>query len=304
MNLFTSPLTVFQRFQIAVTLFLEFWKRRQARLKYEWDLVDFEEEQQQLQLRPEYEAKCTQKKKNPVTQVMSVLVDVHANSVVCWKFDNVWVLSQEQVCILWLGKDLCDMCKQCRIYIEAGQALSCYFSTEQCLTAMSLAEICRTWCQPHPHWTQWVASNIKGEFGNTSFSRWRHPVDECWGLGFLTTTRDKQFNCRKQHGCVSVNKSRGLFTLAQGRCGAVVQLSSLKVTGTEGCQHVTGMPHLLDHGSLPADVSCYLGFETQQMRTWGVCLWSVCITFINYPLLILISTGNRYVKSGIQRQSW
>ncbi|XP_074853771.1 anoctamin-5 isoform X2 [Carettochelys insculpta] len=53
---------------IWVTLFLEFWKRRQARLKYEWDLVDFEEEQQQLQLRPEYEAKCTRKKKNPVTQ--------------------------------------------------------------------------------------------------------------------------------------------------------------------------------------------------------------------------------------------
>uniref|UniRef100_A0A8C3XF41 Anoctamin n=1 Tax=Cyanoderma ruficeps TaxID=181631 RepID=A0A8C3XF41_9PASS len=53
---------------IWVTLFLEFWKRRQARLKYEWDLVDFEEEQQQLQLRPEYEAKCTQKKRNPITQ--------------------------------------------------------------------------------------------------------------------------------------------------------------------------------------------------------------------------------------------
>uniref|UniRef100_A0A8C5UD14 Anoctamin n=1 Tax=Malurus cyaneus samueli TaxID=2593467 RepID=A0A8C5UD14_9PASS len=58
---------------IWVTLFLEFWKRRQAKLKYEWDLVDFEEEQQQLQLRPEYEAKCTQKKKNPITQVMNVL---------------------------------------------------------------------------------------------------------------------------------------------------------------------------------------------------------------------------------------
>ncbi|KAM3919662.1 anoctamin-5 isoform 6-T6 [Leptodactylus fuscus] len=55
---------------IWVTLFLEFWKRRQARLEYEWDLVDFEEEQQQLQLRPEYEAKCTHKKKNPVTQEM------------------------------------------------------------------------------------------------------------------------------------------------------------------------------------------------------------------------------------------
>uniref|UniRef100_A0A8D3AMR7 Anoctamin n=1 Tax=Scophthalmus maximus TaxID=52904 RepID=A0A8D3AMR7_SCOMX len=52
----------------SVTLFLEFWKRRQARLEYEWDLVDFEEEQQQLQLRPEYETKCTNRKLNRITQ--------------------------------------------------------------------------------------------------------------------------------------------------------------------------------------------------------------------------------------------
>ncbi|XP_049675773.1 anoctamin-5 isoform X6 [Accipiter gentilis] len=66
---------------IWVTLFLEFWKRRQARLKYEWDLVDFEEEQQQLQLRPEYEAKCTQKKKNPVTQEMEPYLPVTSQAV-------------------------------------------------------------------------------------------------------------------------------------------------------------------------------------------------------------------------------
>ena len=53
-----------------MTLFLEFWKRRQARLEYEWDLVDFEEEQQQLQLRPEYEIKCTSRRLNRVTQVL------------------------------------------------------------------------------------------------------------------------------------------------------------------------------------------------------------------------------------------
>lgn len=53
----------------AVTLFLEFWKRRQARLEYEWDLFDFEEEQQQLQLRPEYETKCNDRKLNPITKV-------------------------------------------------------------------------------------------------------------------------------------------------------------------------------------------------------------------------------------------
>ncbi|XP_058237542.1 anoctamin-5b isoform X1 [Hemibagrus wyckioides] len=55
---------------IWVTLFLELWKRRQARLEYEWDLVDFEEEQQQLQIRPEFELKCTSRRPNRVTQEM------------------------------------------------------------------------------------------------------------------------------------------------------------------------------------------------------------------------------------------
>ncbi|XP_039605498.1 anoctamin-5-like [Polypterus senegalus] len=52
---------------IWVTLFLEFWKRRQARLEYEWDLVDFEEEQDN-DFRPEFEAKCTLRRINPITQ--------------------------------------------------------------------------------------------------------------------------------------------------------------------------------------------------------------------------------------------
>uniref|UniRef100_G1M840 Anoctamin n=1 Tax=Ailuropoda melanoleuca TaxID=9646 RepID=G1M840_AILME len=52
------------------TLFLEFWKQRQARMEYEWDLVDFEEEQQQLQLRPEFEAMCKHRKMNAVTKEM------------------------------------------------------------------------------------------------------------------------------------------------------------------------------------------------------------------------------------------
>uniref|UniRef100_A0A8D0HTY4 Anoctamin n=1 Tax=Sphenodon punctatus TaxID=8508 RepID=A0A8D0HTY4_SPHPU len=50
-------------------------------LEYEWDLVDFEEEQQQLQLRPEYEAKCTQKKKNPVTQEMEPYLPLTSQAV-------------------------------------------------------------------------------------------------------------------------------------------------------------------------------------------------------------------------------
>uniref|UniRef100_A0A8C6Q0P9 Anoctamin n=1 Tax=Nothobranchius furzeri TaxID=105023 RepID=A0A8C6Q0P9_NOTFU len=71
-HLFDNVATVFFAIfmGIWVTLFLEFWKRRQARLEYEWDLFDFEEEQQQLQLRPEYEAKCTKHEKNPITQEM------------------------------------------------------------------------------------------------------------------------------------------------------------------------------------------------------------------------------------------
>ncbi|KAL3061402.1 hypothetical protein OYC64_009559 [Pagothenia borchgrevinki] len=71
-HLFDNVGTVFFAIFMAiwVTLFLEFWKRRQARLEYEWDLVDFEEEQQQLQLRPEYETKCTNRKLNRITQEM------------------------------------------------------------------------------------------------------------------------------------------------------------------------------------------------------------------------------------------
>ncbi|XP_057612456.1 anoctamin-5 [Chionomys nivalis] len=71
-HLFDNESTVFFALfmGIWVTLFLEFWKQRQARLEYEWDLVDFEEEQQQLQLRPEFEAMCKRKKLNPVTKEM------------------------------------------------------------------------------------------------------------------------------------------------------------------------------------------------------------------------------------------
>ncbi|XP_038147202.1 anoctamin-5 isoform X2 [Cyprinodon tularosa] len=77
-HLFDNVATVFFAIfmGIWVTLFLEFWKRRQARLEYEWDLVDFEEEQQQLQLRPEYESKCTKSKENPITKEMEPYLPV------------------------------------------------------------------------------------------------------------------------------------------------------------------------------------------------------------------------------------
>ncbi|XP_041072469.1 anoctamin-6 isoform X2 [Carcharodon carcharias] len=50
---------------IWVTVFLEFWKRQQAELEYEWDTVELEQEEPR---RPEYEAKCTIPKRNPITQ--------------------------------------------------------------------------------------------------------------------------------------------------------------------------------------------------------------------------------------------
>ncbi|XP_063357266.1 anoctamin-6 [Pelmatolapia mariae] len=50
-----------------VTLFLEFWKRYQAELEYEWDTVEFLEQEEPP--RPEYEAKCIYERKNPITGV-------------------------------------------------------------------------------------------------------------------------------------------------------------------------------------------------------------------------------------------
>ncbi|XP_067154086.1 anoctamin-6 [Apteryx mantelli] len=51
---------------IWVTLFLEFWKRRQAELEYEWDTVEYLEQEEQI--RPEYEAQCTHVIMNEITQ--------------------------------------------------------------------------------------------------------------------------------------------------------------------------------------------------------------------------------------------
>ncbi|CAB1346072.1 unnamed protein product [Coregonus sp. 'balchen'] len=52
---------------IWVTVFLEFWKRYQAELEYDWDTVEFLEQEEQP--RPEYEAKCNHERINPVTRV-------------------------------------------------------------------------------------------------------------------------------------------------------------------------------------------------------------------------------------------
>ncbi|ROJ24385.1 Anoctamin-5, partial [Anabarilius grahami] len=95
--LFDNTATVFFAIfmGIWVTLFLEFWKRRQSRLEYEWDLVDFEEEQQQLQLRPEYEIKCTSRRVNPITQEQEWVLDQTpadktGRFILCWTTVVLW----------------------------------------------------------------------------------------------------------------------------------------------------------------------------------------------------------------------
>ncbi|KAG8510099.1 Anoctamin-6 [Galemys pyrenaicus] len=58
---------------LLVTLFLEFWKRRQAELEYEWDTVELQQEEQP---RPEYEAQCTHVVTNEITQILLIIASV------------------------------------------------------------------------------------------------------------------------------------------------------------------------------------------------------------------------------------
>ena len=52
-------------FKFAATSFIEFWKRRQAVIAWEWDLTNFEDEEQ---TRPEYETNVKTTRINPVTR--------------------------------------------------------------------------------------------------------------------------------------------------------------------------------------------------------------------------------------------
>lgn len=68
--LFDNPATVFFAIFMCLwaTMFLEFWKRRQAVIQYDWDVADFEEEGETV--RPEYEATVATSRINPVTQLI------------------------------------------------------------------------------------------------------------------------------------------------------------------------------------------------------------------------------------------
>ncbi|XP_005995135.2 anoctamin-3 [Latimeria chalumnae] len=67
-HLFDNGGTVFFAIFMAIwaTVFLEFWKRRRAVLTYDWDLIDWEEEEEEL--RPQFEAKYSEVERvNPIT---------------------------------------------------------------------------------------------------------------------------------------------------------------------------------------------------------------------------------------------
>uniref|UniRef100_A0A673C585 Anoctamin n=1 Tax=Sphaeramia orbicularis TaxID=375764 RepID=A0A673C585_9TELE len=74
-----SVFPVSPHFLPLVTLFLEFWKRYQAELEYEWDTVEFLEQEEPS--RPEYEAKCIYERKNPVTGILLILASIVAITV-------------------------------------------------------------------------------------------------------------------------------------------------------------------------------------------------------------------------------
>uniref|UniRef100_T1J757 Anoctamin n=1 Tax=Strigamia maritima TaxID=126957 RepID=T1J757_STRMM len=67
--IFDNPATVFFRFLWlfgVTTTFLEFWKRRQARIVWEWDLGNYDEEEETT--RPEFELQVKTKRINPATK--------------------------------------------------------------------------------------------------------------------------------------------------------------------------------------------------------------------------------------------
>jgi hypothetical protein len=48
-------------------LFIEFWKREQSKLQFEWDSIDFEKKSETI--RPQFETRTARKRKNPITNL-------------------------------------------------------------------------------------------------------------------------------------------------------------------------------------------------------------------------------------------
>uniref|UniRef100_A0A8B9Q295 Anoctamin n=1 Tax=Apteryx owenii TaxID=8824 RepID=A0A8B9Q295_APTOW len=81
-----------------VTLFLEFWKRRQAELEYEWDTVEYLEQEEQI--RPEYEAQCTHVIMNEITQVRNEDTQPLWKSFFQWFNINTFLIFSWQILLI------------------------------------------------------------------------------------------------------------------------------------------------------------------------------------------------------------
>lgn len=62
-----NPATLFFSIFMAVwtVLFIEYWKREQSNLQFEWDTIDFQKKIESV--RPEFEIKVKEKRPNPIT---------------------------------------------------------------------------------------------------------------------------------------------------------------------------------------------------------------------------------------------
>ena len=78
------------------TAFIEFWKRRQAVIAWEWDLTNFEEEEQ---TRPEFEASVKTTRINPVTKKPEPYLPTWNK---CYRVTATWSVVLFMVCIVIL----------------------------------------------------------------------------------------------------------------------------------------------------------------------------------------------------------
>ncbi|XP_057314546.1 anoctamin-4-like isoform X2 [Hydractinia symbiolongicarpus] len=78
-NPFTIVFAVFMSFW--ATFFLEFWKRKEAVIQYDWDMMGFEDEEEQP--RPEFEAAVKTMRLNPITQLEEPYI---SNKNVCPRY--------------------------------------------------------------------------------------------------------------------------------------------------------------------------------------------------------------------------
>lgn len=78
-NSFTIVFAIFM--SLWATFFLEYWKRKQSEFQYDWDLIGYEDEEEQP--RPEFEANVTTLRLNPITQQEEAFLP---NKTVCPRY--------------------------------------------------------------------------------------------------------------------------------------------------------------------------------------------------------------------------